>query len=68
MAEPLFADPGRLVLGTRKVPTSYTAEDVPWGISHLDRRNHLYKPRQDILYSDAEINRLYSNNISSTSN
>jgi hypothetical protein len=24
MAYPLFADPDRLVLGTRKVPTSYT--------------------------------------------
>jgi len=37
-----FTDPERLVLGTRKVPTSYTPEDVPWGISHADRRNHLY--------------------------
>ena len=30
------------MLGSRRVPTSYTAEDIPWGISHLDRRNHLY--------------------------
>src|SRR6266568_3283683 len=42
MAHPFIADPDRLVLGTRRVPTSYTAEDVPWGISHTDRRNHLY--------------------------
>ena len=42
MAEPLFSDPDRLVLGTRKIPTSYTPEDVPWGISHIDRRNHVY--------------------------
>src|SRR5438105_7874359 len=42
MAEPYFDDPDRLVLGTRKIPTSYTPEDVPWGISHVDRRNHLY--------------------------
>ena len=42
MAEPLFSDPDRLVLGTRKIPTSYTPADVPWGISHIDRRNHVY--------------------------
>ena len=42
MAEPFFGDPDRLVLGTRRVPTSYTTEDVPWGISHADRRNHVY--------------------------
>src|SRR6266704_2271772 len=42
MAEPFFGDPDRLVLGTRKVPTSYSTQDVPWGISHGDRRNHLY--------------------------
>ena len=42
MAEPLFTDPDRLVLGTRRVPTSYTSEEIPWGISHADRRNHVY--------------------------
>jgi hypothetical protein len=42
MTEPIFGDPEQLVLGTRKVPTSYTDQDVPWGISHADRRNHLY--------------------------
>jgi Type IV secretion-system coupling protein DNA-binding domain len=42
MAEPFFSDPDRLVLGTRKIPTSYTPEDVPWGISHADRRHHVY--------------------------
>jgi hypothetical protein len=42
MAKPFFGDPDRLVLGTRKVPTSYTAQEVPWGISHVDRRNHVY--------------------------
>src|SRR5437667_9741022 len=42
MAQPFIADPDRLVLGSRRVPTSYTAEDIPWGISHADRRNHLY--------------------------
>ena len=42
MANPLFANPDRLILGTRRVPTSYSTEDIPWGISHLDRRNHLY--------------------------
>ena len=42
MAEPLFGDPDHLVLGTRRVLTSYTPEDIPWGISHAARRNHLY--------------------------
>ena len=42
MAEPFFADPDRLVLGTRTEPASYTLEVKPWGISHIDRRNHLY--------------------------
>src|SRR3989440_6887877 len=42
MTTPFFGDADRLVLGTRKIPTSYTAQDVPWGISHADRRNHLY--------------------------
>jgi ABC-type uncharacterized transport system fused permease/ATPase subunit len=42
MAKPFFTDPERLVLGTRQVPTSYTAQEVPWGISHADRRNHVY--------------------------
>jgi Type IV secretion-system coupling protein DNA-binding domain len=42
MATPFFADQDRLVLGTRQVPTSYTAQEVPWGISHADRRNHVY--------------------------
>src|SRR5258708_38061937 len=42
MAEHVMSDPDRLVLGTRRVPTSYTPEEVPWGISHVDRRNHVY--------------------------
>jgi len=42
MIKPLFVDPDRLVLGTRREPSSYTDQDIPWGISHTDRRNHLY--------------------------
>jgi hypothetical protein len=42
MATPFFPNPDRLVLGMRTVPMSYTAGDVPWGIAHTDRRNHLY--------------------------
>jgi hypothetical protein len=42
MAESFFTDPDRLVLGTRKVPVSYTPEEIPWGISHENRRNHVY--------------------------
>jgi hypothetical protein len=42
MAKSSFLDPDRLVLGTRRVPASYTPEDIPWGISHVDRRNHVY--------------------------
>jgi hypothetical protein len=42
MADSFFCDPDRLILGTRRVPTSYEDHEVPWGISHLDRRNHLY--------------------------
>jgi hypothetical protein len=42
MAEPFFNDPDRLVLGTRKMPTSYTTQEVPWSIAHTDRRNHVY--------------------------
>ena len=42
MAESFLSDPDRLVLGTRTVPTSYTPEDIPWGIAHADRRNHIY--------------------------
>src|SRR5256714_2957495 len=42
MAEHYGGDPDRLVLGMRRVPTSYTDQDIPWGISHADRRNHLY--------------------------
>src|SRR2546421_8301693 len=42
MTTPFFGDADRLVLGTRKIPTSYTDQDIPWGISHADRRNHLY--------------------------
>jgi hypothetical protein len=42
MAKSSFLDPDRLVLGTRRVPASYTDQDIPWGISHADRRNHVY--------------------------
>jgi Type IV secretion-system coupling protein DNA-binding domain len=42
MAKSSFLDPDRLVLGTRRVPASYTDQDIPWGISHTDRRNHVY--------------------------
>jgi hypothetical protein len=42
MSEPIFRDPDRLILGTRRIPSSYEAHEVPWGISHVDRRNHLY--------------------------
>jgi hypothetical protein len=37
-----MSNPERLVLGTRKIPMSYTNHDIPWGISHAARRNHLY--------------------------
>jgi type IV secretion system coupling TraD/TrwB family protein len=42
MSEPIFHDPERLILGTRRIPASYEHHEVPWGISHLDRRNHVY--------------------------
>jgi hypothetical protein len=42
MNKPYVSDPDWLVLGTRKLLTSYTDQDAPWGISHLHRRNHLY--------------------------
>jgi DNA helicase HerA-like ATPase len=38
----MFTDPDQLLLGTRQMPSSYTNQDVPWGISHPARRNHLY--------------------------
>ena len=41
-AKPFIHDQDGLVLGTRKVPMSYTNHDIPWGISHAARRNHLY--------------------------
>ena len=40
--ESFFRDPDRLILGTRRIPSSYEDQEVPWGISHLDRRNHVY--------------------------
>src|SRR5919204_3430482 len=42
MTQHIFGNPDRLVLGTQEIPTSHTPEDIPWGISHADRRNHLY--------------------------
>jgi hypothetical protein len=42
MPESIFHHPDRLILGTRYEPFSYTNQEIPWGISHLDRRNHLY--------------------------
>jgi Type IV secretion-system coupling protein DNA-binding domain len=42
MAEPFLPHPDRLVLGTRTVGTYGVSGDIPWGISHIDRRNHLY--------------------------
>src|SRR5215211_4464661 len=42
MAKSLYHDPDRLILGTRQIPASYYNQEVPWGISHMDRRNHLY--------------------------
>jgi Type IV secretion-system coupling protein DNA-binding domain len=42
MADSFFANPDRLVLGMQEVSMSYTRQEVPWGISHTDRRNHLY--------------------------
>jgi hypothetical protein len=41
-AKPFIGDQDWLVLGTRRVPSSYEDHEVPWGISHVDRRNHLY--------------------------
>jgi hypothetical protein len=42
MTQPGSIDHEWLELGARRVPTSYTAQEVPWGISHTARRNHLY--------------------------
>ena len=42
MAESFLRDPARLILGTRRIPTSYEDQEVPWGIAHADRRNHVY--------------------------
>jgi hypothetical protein len=42
MADSFFRDPDRLILGTRRIPTSYEDQEVPWGIAHGDRRNHVY--------------------------
>ena len=42
MSEPIYHDPERLILGTRRIPASYENHEVPWGISHLGRRNHVY--------------------------
>ena len=42
MNKPNFGNPEWLELGTRTLPSSYTAQEVSWGISHADRRNHLY--------------------------
>jgi len=42
MAKRRVRDPDELVLGTRKVPSSYTDQEIPWGISHAARRNHVY--------------------------
>jgi hypothetical protein len=41
-AKPFIGDQDWLMLGTRRVPSSYTDHEVPWGISHADRRNHVY--------------------------
>jgi len=43
MAKSSFLDPDRLVLGTRKMPSSYTDQEIPWGISHADRRNFPFR-------------------------
>src|SRR5919204_1124146 len=42
MTQHIFGNPDRLVLGMQEIPTSHTRQAVPWGISQLDRRNHLY--------------------------
>src|SRR2546423_6123849 len=42
MTKPSQANPDWLVLGTRRVPSSYTDQEIPWGISHGARRNHCY--------------------------
>src|SRR5690349_7319962 len=42
MPEAFFHDPDRLILGMRRIPASYEDHEVPWGISHADRRNHCY--------------------------
>src|ERR1044072_7107578 len=42
MTKPYHANPDLLVLGTPRGPHSYTAQLVPWGISHAARRNHCY--------------------------
>jgi hypothetical protein len=42
MISSFFLDPDRLALGTREVPTSHTPIELPWGMAHPDRRNHLY--------------------------
>ncbi len=56
--------PGRPALGRG----GRTAHNYLASVQVMSDRTRPPKPRQDILYSDAEINRLYSDNISSTSN
>jgi hypothetical protein len=41
-AKPFINNQDWLMLGTRRVPSSYEDHEVPWGISHADRRNHVY--------------------------
>src|SRR5437764_10829050 len=42
MTKPSKTNTDWLALGTRQLPSSYTDQEVPWGISHAARRNHLY--------------------------
>jgi hypothetical protein len=42
MTEPHFGNPNGMVLGMRKLTSSYTNQEIPWGILHKDRRNHVY--------------------------
>ena len=57
--KPHVSDSDWLVLGTRTLPSSYTAQEVPWGISHAARRNHLYVVGKTGMGKTATITKYY---------
>jgi len=59
-ANPFIGDQDWLMLGTRRVPSSYTDHEVPWGISHGDRRNHLYVVGKTVMGKNGSIKKYYT--------